>query len=192
MHGTGALFAAAYGNVGSSIYYALGVVALYALGLTPITFMIAGVIFIFTAASYGGDRDVPRGGRLLELRPTRLQRAGQLLRGLGADADLHHHDRDLGLLRAALPGRVLGPAREGPGDVIGAIILIAGLAALNVKGTQESARLNLVLAIADLATQIVLVAIGFVLVLSPDTLVSQVELGTAPTWETSCSGSRWG
>ena len=52
MHGTGALFSAAYGNVGSSIYYALGVVALYALGLTPVTFMIAGLIFVFTAATY--------------------------------------------------------------------------------------------------------------------------------------------
>ena len=52
VHGPGALFAAAYGNVGSSIYYALGLVALYALGLTPITFMIAGLIFAFTAATY--------------------------------------------------------------------------------------------------------------------------------------------
>ena len=52
VHGTGALFSAAYGNVGSSIYYALGVVALYALGLTPISFIIAGLIFAFTAASY--------------------------------------------------------------------------------------------------------------------------------------------
>src|SRR5512134_777246 len=52
VHGPSALFAAAYGNVGSSIYYALGVVALYALGLTPVTFMIAGLIFVFTAASY--------------------------------------------------------------------------------------------------------------------------------------------
>ena len=43
--GTPALFATAYGNVGSSIYYALGVVAVYALGLTPIVFIIAGFIF---------------------------------------------------------------------------------------------------------------------------------------------------
>src|SRR2546430_11735645 len=52
VHGTGALFAAAYGNVGSSIYYALGVVAGFALGLTPLTFMIAGLIFAATAATY--------------------------------------------------------------------------------------------------------------------------------------------
>src|ERR671934_375319 len=52
VHGTGALFSAAYGNVGSSIYYALGVTAAFALGLTPIAFVIAGLIFMFTAASY--------------------------------------------------------------------------------------------------------------------------------------------
>src|SRR5262249_37870441 len=50
--GTNALFATAYGNVGSSIYYALGVVAVYALGLTPVVFIIAGFIFACTAATY--------------------------------------------------------------------------------------------------------------------------------------------
>ena len=52
VHGPGALFSTAYGNVGSSIYYALGVVALFALGLTPVSFLIAGVIFVLTAATY--------------------------------------------------------------------------------------------------------------------------------------------
>src|SRR4051794_37615402 len=46
------MFATAYGNVGSSIYYALGVTAIYALGLTPLTFAISGLIFAFTAATY--------------------------------------------------------------------------------------------------------------------------------------------
>src|SRR5215471_11472709 len=50
--GVNALFATAYGNVGSSIYYALGLVASYALGLTPIVFVIAGLIFYLTAATY--------------------------------------------------------------------------------------------------------------------------------------------
>src|SRR5215471_14539918 len=47
-----ALFASAYGNVGSDIYFALGLVALYALGLTPVVFMLAGLLFITTALSY--------------------------------------------------------------------------------------------------------------------------------------------
>ena len=43
MLGVNALFATAYGNVGSSIYYALGLVASFALGLTPVVFVITGI-----------------------------------------------------------------------------------------------------------------------------------------------------
>src|SRR5256885_12363690 len=50
--GTAALFSTAYGNVGSSIYYALGLVTVYALGLTPVAFVISGIIFFFTAVTY--------------------------------------------------------------------------------------------------------------------------------------------
>src|SRR5258705_6247852 len=50
--GVNALFSTAYGNVGSSIYYALALVATFALGLTPVVFIIAGVIFYLTAATY--------------------------------------------------------------------------------------------------------------------------------------------
>src|SRR5256712_1639631 len=50
--GAPALFSTAYGNVGSSIYYALGVTAVLALGLTPIVFVISGLIFAATAATY--------------------------------------------------------------------------------------------------------------------------------------------
>ena len=51
-----------------------------------------------------------------------------------------------------------------------------------MKGTQESAKLNLILAIGDLATQVLLVLIGIVLVLSPETLINNIHLGVAPTW----------
>ena len=50
--GTPALFATAYGNVGSSIYYALGLTAVFALGLTPLVFLVAGIVFAATAATY--------------------------------------------------------------------------------------------------------------------------------------------
>src|SRR5256886_16550434 len=50
--GPGALFAACYGNVGSSIYYALGVTAAFALGLTPVALILAGFIFVTTAPTY--------------------------------------------------------------------------------------------------------------------------------------------
>jgi basic amino acid/polyamine antiporter, APA family len=183
VHGTGALFSAAYGNVGSSIYYALGVVALYALGLTPITFMIAGLIFVFTAATYteatvmypeaGGSSSFAR------------HAFNELISFFAAWGQMLTYIITIAISAFFVPHYLAvfwEPLGHGPGDVIGACILIAALAALNIKGTQESTRLNLVLAIADLATQVVLVAIGLVLVLDPDLLVSQIDLGTAPTW----------
>src|SRR5437588_9013976 len=63
-----------------------------------------------------GDRHVSRGGRLRELCPSRLQRILVLLRGLGADAQLHDHRRDFGVLRAALSRWTVlagAPARPG-------------------------------------------------------------------------------
>src|ERR1700743_3021044 len=50
--GVPGLFATAYGNVGSSIYYALGLVAAHALGLTPVVFVFAGGLFVLTAKTY--------------------------------------------------------------------------------------------------------------------------------------------
>src|SRR4051794_23315877 len=71
---------------------------------------------------------------------------------------------------------------DSPGDIIGGAVLIVALALINIRGTEESAKLNLILAVADLATQVILVGIGIVLVLSPDILVNNIHLGVAPTW----------
>ena len=82
--GVPGLFATAYGNVGSSIYYALGLVAAHALGLTPLVFMFAGGLFVLTAKTYAeGAVDVPRSGRLLLVRAPRLQRRRLVLRRAG-------------------------------------------------------------------------------------------------------------
>ncbi len=183
MHGSDALFAAAYGNVGSSIYYALGLVALYALGLTPVTFMIAGLIFAFTAATYveatvlypeaGGSSSFAR------------HAFNEFASFLAAWAQMLTYIVTVAISAFFVPHYLAvfwEPLGHGPGDVFFGIGLVALLAALNVKGTEESARLNLVLALADLATQIVLVGIGLVFVFDPDLLVSQIDLGTAPTW----------
>src|SRR5437762_8236763 len=61
--GPSALFAACYGNVGSSIYYALGVTAAFALGLTPLALILAGFIFVTTALNYAeGTAAMPHAG----------------------------------------------------------------------------------------------------------------------------------
>ena len=158
-------------------------VALYALGLTPVTFMIAGLIFAFTAATYVEATVLyPEAGGSSSFARHAFNEFASLPRRLGADAHLHRHGRDLGLLRPALPGRLLGAARAAARATSSSGSAWSPLLALlNIKGTEESARLNLVLAVADLLTQVVLVVIGLALVFDPDLLVNQVDLGTAPT-----------
>ena len=81
--GANALFATAYGNVGSSIYYALGVTAFVALGLTPVVFVVAGLFFAATAATYAEGGELP--GRLLE--PAAPSAKFVVHGGLGADVN---------------------------------------------------------------------------------------------------------
>jgi APA family basic amino acid/polyamine antiporter len=61
--------------------------------------------------------------------------------------------------------------------------VIAVLSAINVVGVKEAAGVNILLAVVDFATQLLLVLVGVFLVLSPDTLVNNVDLGVAPTWK---------
>lgn len=183
VHGTGALFSAAYGNVGSSIYYALGVVAAFALGLTPIAFIVAGLIFVCTASTYiEGTVMFPEAGGSSSFARHAFNELVSFVAGWG---QMLNYIITVAISAFFVPhylGVFWEPLRHGPGDIIGGIVVVAALAALNVKGTQESSKLNLVLAIGDLATQVLLVAVGIVLVLSPETLINNVNLGIAPTW----------
>ena len=74
------------------------------------------------------------------------------------------------------------PLRSSPGDIIVGAIVIVVLAVINVRGVKESTTLNVLLAVVDFLTQLLLVLVGAFLVLSPETLVDNVELGVAPTW----------
>src|ERR671930_948713 len=64
------LFATAYTTVGSSIYFALGVVAAYALGLTPLVFLVASLLFVLTTLTYfeGMTLHPERGGSAVMAR----------------------------------------------------------------------------------------------------------------------------
>ena len=183
--GTNALFATAYGNVGSSIYYALGLVASYALGLTPLVFIITGVFFYMTAASYaeatamypeaGGSSSFARRA-FNEFWSFFAAWAGMLTYTVTVAISAFFMSHYLG-------GVLWEPLTESPGDIIGAAVLIALLAAVNIVGAKESTGVNVLLAVADFATQLLLVAVGTFLVLSPETLVDNVDLGTVPTWD---------
>lgn len=183
VHGTGALFSTAYGNVGSSIYYALGVVAAFALGLTPLAFMIAGFIFICTAATYAEATVMfPEAGGSSSFARHAFN---ELVSFIAAWGQMLNYVITVAISAFFVPhylSVLWEPLASGPADVIFGVGLVGLLCAVNVIGSQESARLNLVLAVADLATQVVLVGIGVALAFNPDILIANVELGIAPTW----------
>ncbi len=181
--GTPALFATAYGNVGSSIYYALGVTAAFALGLTPVVFLIAGLIFAATAATYAeGTVRYPEAGG-----SSSFARHGfNELASFGAAwAQMLVYVATVAISAFFVPHYLSvfwGPLRENPWDIVGGAVVIVILVGINVVGVREAASLNIVLAVVDFATQLLLVALGFALVFSPETLTSNVDLGVAPTW----------
>jgi basic amino acid/polyamine antiporter, APA family len=181
--GTPALFATAYGNVGSSIYYALGVTAVFALGLTPLVFIVAGLIFALTAATYAeGTVRYPEAGGSASF----ARHAFNELVSFGAGwAQLLVYVATVTTSAFFVPHYLSifwEPLRENPWDVVGGIVVVVVLVLLNVVGVQEAAKLNVLLAVIDFATQLLLVLLGFVLVFSPEILVDNVHWGVAPTW----------
>ncbi len=181
--GVGGLFATAYGNVGSSIYYALGLVAFYALGLTPVVFMLAGGLFALTAKTYAeGASMFPEAGGSSSFARHAFNELVSFIAGWALSLD---YILTIAISAFFVPhylGAFWPALTHPPGDVIGGLIVIALLAWLNVRGIGESAKLNFILAVVDLGTQVLIICIGVVFVLNPSLLVNQVHLGSAPTY----------
>jgi APA family basic amino acid/polyamine antiporter len=181
--GTPALFSTAYGNVGSSIYYALGVTAAIALGLTPLVFLISGLIFACTAATYaeGTVRYPEAGGSSSFARHA----FNELVSFIAAWAQMLNYVITVAISAFFVPHYLSifwGPLRTNPWDVIGGAAVILILVSLNIVGIKEAAKLNIFLAVVDFATQLLLVIVGFAIVFHPHVLTANVHWGIAPSW----------
>ncbi len=181
--GAPALFATVYGNVGSSIYYALGVTAVFALGLTPVVFVIAGVIFAATTMTYAeGTVRFPEAGGSSSF----ARHAFNELVSFGAAwAQMLNYVITISISAFFVPHYLSifwEPLRTNPWDIIAGAGVIVVLVVLNIVGIKEAAGLNIFLAVIDFATQLLLVLIGFFLVFNPEILVDNVHWGVAPTW----------
>src|SRR5215211_3554264 len=172
--GVNALFSTAYGNVGSSIYYALGLVASFALGLTPVVFVITGVIFYLTAATYAEATALyPEAGGSSSFARRAVNEFASFF---AAWAQMLNYTNTIAISAFFVPHYVGGlfwePLRHSPGDIFFGIGVVVVLSLINVFGAKEAAGLNILLAVVDFATQLLLVIIGGVLVLSPEVLVN--------------------
>ncbi len=184
MLGVSALFSTAYGNVGSSIYYALGVVAAAALGLTPLVFVLTGLLFVATAWSYSeATAAMPEAGGASSF----ARRASNEFVSFGIGwSQMLVYTATIAISALFVPQylSIFWPILKNPPyNIIGGAITIAVLVAINIVGIKEAARLNIVLAMLDLGTQVLIMIIALVLLLQPKILLDQIEWGIAPTWE---------
>src|SRR5215216_6467159 len=143
VHGVGALFSAAYGNVGSSIYYALGVTAAFALGLTPVAFVIAGLIFMATAATYAEATVMfPEAGGSASFARHAFN---ELVSFFAAWGQMLNYIITVAISAFFVPHylAVFWPwLGDSPGDIFGGIVIVIALSVVNIIGVTESARLN--------------------------------------------------
>ena len=180
-----ALFSVAYGEIASSIYFALGIVAAYALGFTPLVLLVVGVLFLVVSLSYAeGTAALPETGGAA----TFVRRASNDLFGfLTGWALFLDYLIVIALSALFLPHYLSGalgvPALDrNPWDVVVAVAVIFAVAMIRVVRRPSLYGVGILVPALDLLTQLLLVALGFALVVSPHTLTRGTSLGTHPTW----------
>lgn len=164
--GVPALFSIGYGDVGSSIYYALGVVALVALGATPICLAIAGIIYVFNALTYAeGVAMIPEGGGSASFARHGFN---DLIGFIAGWALILSYIVTMAISAYTIPPYLsyFWPILKEP--VISTAVsmgLILFLMLINVIGIRESSRMNIGFIGMDIAIQLTLVVLGVVLIL---------------------------
>ena len=182
--GVSAVFSAGYGNVGSSIYYALGIVAVVAMGATPIALGIAGILFIFTALTYAeGTAMLPEAGGSASFARHGFNDIAGFTAGW---ALMLSYIVTISISAFTIPpylGFFWEPLKASP--MIGTIAsmgIVLFLMTINIIGIKETSIVNIGAAILDITTQVALVVIGFILLFNPPVLIHRI-INNWPTAE---------
>jgi APA family basic amino acid/polyamine antiporter len=169
-----------YADVGADVYVALGLVVAAAQGVTNIAFAAAGIVYIMIGLCYtelASAYPVAGGGHYFTLRGL-----GDFWGFVAGAALLLDYTIDIALFAYASAGYVnfffpaikqysisLGPfAHINPIWAGEALLIIALLVVLNIRGVRESSRLNEVLGILDLITESSIIIFGFLFAFRPD------------------------
>jgi len=170
------LFSIAYGDVGSSIYYALGVVALAAAGATPLALGLAGIVFVFTALSYAeGTAMYPESGGSASFARHGFNDFAGFIAGWGL---IFGYIVTISISSFAIPsylGLFWAPLKASPVIMTTcAMLIVAFLMTINVIGVRESSIMNISLAILDLATQALLIALALMFFFNPQIIIERI------------------
>jgi APA family basic amino acid/polyamine antiporter len=180
-----ALFAVAYGELAASIYFALGIVAANALGLTPAVLLLTGALFLVVSLSYAeGTAALPEAGGATTL----VRRAFNDVFGFVIGWALFLDYLIVIALSVIFLPHYLGGALhvdglgDEPWDVVIGVCVVLGIATARLLRRTRMHSSSIVVAGIDLGAQLLLVVLGFAVLFSPDALTAGVDLGSAPEW----------
>ena len=179
-----ALFAVVYTTSVSSVYFALGVVAHHANGLTPLVFLAAGLFFLLTAMTYaeGASLHPERGGSAVFARYA----FNELVSFIAGWAIVLDYTILLAVAALTVPAYLAAfwsPLGHGAAQIVVAFGVIALVAFDNLIGVNiRQLRRRIAITAADLALQAAVIVLGLVLAFHPHHLTESINLGTAPTW----------
>jgi APA family basic amino acid/polyamine antiporter len=178
-----ALFSIAYGEIASSIYFALGIIALHALGFAPVVLLAVGVLFLIVSLSYAeGTTTIRETGGAATFVRIAFNDLWGFITGWVLFLD---YLIVIALSALFLPHYVAGAfftKIHRPWDVVVGCCVIAGIAVVRLIHRTRLHRWALIVALVDLVTQLLLVALGMAILFSPDAFTAGTSLGTTPTW----------
>ena len=181
--GSPALFAILYTSIAGALYFALGVVAQEALGMTPVVFLVAGLFFVLAVMTYveGASLHQERAGSTVFARYA----FNELVSFIAAWAVLLDF-----LILIAVAAYMTSDYLAGLWDELGhgtaetvfVLGVVTYVAIRNILGfSARRLRRVLVLVVGDLVVQLFIIVVGFITVFDAGLLVEQVDLGSAPT-----------
>src|SRR6266581_291365 len=178
-----ALFSVAYGEIASSIYFALGIITARALGFTPAVLAAVGALFLIVSLSYAeGTAAIRETGGAATFVRIAFNDFWGFITGWVLFLD---YLIVIALSALFLPHYVAGAfftKLHRPWDVVAGCGVIAGVAAIRLLHRTRLHRWALIVALVDLATQVLIVTLGMALLFSTHALTTGTSLGTTPTW----------
>ena len=177
------LFAIAYGEIASSIYFALGIIAFHALGFTPLVLLVAGALFLVVSLSYAeGTAAIRETGGAATLVRIAFNDLWGFVTGWALFLD---YLIVIALSALFVPHYVAGAfftRIHRPWDVFAGCGVIAGIAVIRLIHRTRLHRWAVIVAIVDLVTQLLIIVLGFAVVFSPHALTRGTSLGHSPSW----------
>ncbi|MFI5037376.1 MAG: APC family permease, partial [Solirubrobacterales bacterium] len=182
--GSPLLFSIVYTSLASAIYFSLGVIAGHALGLTPLVFLLAALLFALTATTYaeGASMHPERSGSTVFARYA----FNELVSFVAGWAILLDYIILIAVTAYSATQYVRvfwGPLGHRTEALLLALAFIALVVLSNIRGfSWRRARRIGLLVVGDLALQGFVVVLGLALFFSPDTLLDPIHLGSSPKW----------